>query len=219
MTFEKSPKMRARMGKQLQIAHQMVKGPNPFGAPGFIACVHTTGRAPDRSVIMSQYVQRATGVAKQAAEVFSKRVVPPAVEYYNATMAKNAQYVVKDPAAVDKLGKQLVYSNLAKLPVMVEGAQAEMNIVKQKWAGRMDLPMTEVRSPGAMSSVIPRTVFACPARVFLARGVGSIEGRPKSHPRLTYPLSAHRRLAPPLSSPRRCTRGSASGKSSAEAGA
>jgi len=27
---------------------------------------------------------------------------------------------------------------------MVEGAQAEMNIVKQKWAGRMDLPMTEV---------------------------------------------------------------------------
>lgn len=35
MTFEKSPKMRARMGKQLQIAHQMVKGPNPFGAPGF----------------------------------------------------------------------------------------------------------------------------------------------------------------------------------------
>jgi|SaaInlV_125m_DNA_1040241.scaffolds.fasta_scaffold36441_1 F-type H+-transporting ATPase subunit g len=144
MTFEKSQKMRARMGKQLQIAHQMVKGPNPFGAPGFIACVHTTGRAPDRSVIMSQYVQRATGVAKQAAEVFSKRVVPPAVEYYNATMAKNAQYVVKDPAAVDKLGKQLVYSNLAKLPVMVEGAQAEMNIVKQKWAGRMDLPMTEV---------------------------------------------------------------------------
>ena len=130
MTFEKSQKMRARMGKQLQIAHQMVKGPNPFGAPGFIACVHTTGRAPDRSVIMSQYVQRATGVAKQAAEVFSKRVVPPAVEYYKATMAK--------------LGKPLVSSTLAKLPVMVEGAQAEMNIVKQKWAGRMDLPMTEV---------------------------------------------------------------------------
>ena len=39
---------------------------------------------------------------------------PPAVEYYNATMAKNAEYVVKDPAAVDKLGRQLVFSNLAK---------------------------------------------------------------------------------------------------------
>ena len=95
---------------------------------------------------MSQYVARATGVAKQAAEVFSKRVVPPAVDYYTATMARNAEYVVKDPAAVDKLGRQLVFSNLAKLPGMVEGARAEVNIVKQKWAGRMDLPMTEVRT-------------------------------------------------------------------------
>ncbi|ACO65148.1 predicted protein [Micromonas commoda] len=93
---------------------------------------------------MSQYVARATGVAKQAAETFSKRVVPPAVDYYNATMARNAEYVVKDPAAVDKLGRQLVFSNLAKLPGMVEGARAEVNIVKQKWAGRMDLPMAEV---------------------------------------------------------------------------
>ena len=39
---------------------------------------------------------------------------PPRGEYYNATMAKNAEYVVKDPAAVDKLGRQLVFSNLAK---------------------------------------------------------------------------------------------------------
>lgn len=168
---------------------------------------------------MSQYVARATGMATKALDVAKTRVLPPAVEWYNATMAKNAQYVVKDPEAVDKLGKQLIYSNMAKLPAAVEAAQGEIKVVQQKWANRMDLPMTEVRSPGAMSSVIPRTVFACPARVFLARGVGSIEGRPKSHPRLTYLLSAHRRLAPPLSSPRRCTRGSASGKSSAEAGA
>jgi F-type H+-transporting ATPase subunit g len=178
-------------------------------------------RGPDQVLVfeMSQYVARATGMATKALDVAKTRVLPPAVEWYNATMAKNAQYVVKDPEAVDKLGKQLIYSNMAKLPAAVEAAQGEIKVVQQKWANRMDLPMTEVRSPGAMSSVIPRTVFACPARVFLARGVGSIEGRPKSHPRLTYPLSAHRRLAPPLSSPRRCTRGSASGKSSAEAGA
>ena len=168
---------------------------------------------------MSQYVARATGMATKALDVAKTRALPPAVEWYNATMAKNAQYVVKDPEAVDKLGKQLIHSNMAKLPAAVEAAQGEIKVVQQKWANRMDLPMTEVRSPGAMSSVIPRTVFACPARVFLARGVGSIEGRPKIAPRLTYPLSAHRRLAPPLSSPRRCTRGSASGKSSAEAGA
>lgn len=63
---------------------------------------------------MSQYVQRATGMATKAMEVAKTRVLPPAVEYYNATMAKNAQYVVKDPEAVDKLGRQLVFSNLAR---------------------------------------------------------------------------------------------------------
>lgn len=158
---------------------------------------------------MSQYVQRATGMATKAMEVAKTRVLPPAVEYYNATMAKNAQYVVKDPEAVDKLGRQLVFSNLAKcvqparappphdpraraitlgrtparagnreprahgddarhpvwtrscltaatppprflptafrLPAMVEGAQGEIKVVQQKWANRMELPMTEVR--------------------------------------------------------------------------
>ena len=63
---------------------------------------------------MAQYLARATGMAKSAAEVVKTRVLPPAVEYYNTTMAKNAEYVVKDPVAVDKLGKQLVYSNLAR---------------------------------------------------------------------------------------------------------
>ena len=198
-----------------RLSHQRAVRANPARP------ITLNARGPDQVLVfeMSQYVARATGMATKALDVAKTRVLPPAVEWYNATMAKNAQYVVKDPEAVDKLGKQLIYSNMAKLPAAVEAAQGEIKVVQQKWANRMDLPMTEVRSPGAMSSVIPRTVFACPARVFLARGVGSIEGRPKSHPRLTYPLSAHRRLAPPLSSPRRCTRGSASGKSSAEAGA
>ena len=141
-------------------------------------------RGPDQVLVfeMSQYVARATGMATKALDVAKTRVLPPAVEWYNATMAKNAQYVVKDPEAVDKLGKQLIYSNMAKLPAAVEAAQGEIKVVQQKWTNRMDLPMTEVRSPGAMSSVIPRTVFACTARVFLARGVGSIEGRPKIAP-------------------------------------
>ena len=137
---------------------------------------------------MSQYVARATGMATKALDVAKTRVLPPAVEWYNATMAKNAQYVVKDPEAVDKLGKQLIYSNMAKLPAAVEAAQGEIKVVQQKWTNRMDLPMTEVRSPGALSSVIPRTVFARTARVFLARGVGSIEGRPKIAPTTHSPI-------------------------------
>ena len=82
-------------------------------------------------------------MATKALDVAKTRVLPPAVEWYNATMAKNAQYVVKDPEAVDKLGKQLIYSNMAKLPAAVEAAQGEIKVVQQKWANRMDLPMTE----------------------------------------------------------------------------
>ena len=32
---------------------------------------------------------------------------------------------------------------------MVEAAQGEMKVVQQKWANRMELPMTEVRPPAA----------------------------------------------------------------------
>ena len=94
---------------------------------------------------MSQYVTKATGIAVKALDVAKTRVVPPAVEWYTATMAKNAQYVVKDPEAVSKLGKQLVFSNMAKLPAAIEAATAETIMVQQKWNQRMDLPMTEVR--------------------------------------------------------------------------
>ena len=95
-------------------------------------------------------------MATKALDVAKTRVLPPAVEWYNATMAKNAQYVVKDPEAVDKLGKQLIYSNMAKLPAAVEAAQGEIKVVQQKWTNRMDLPMTEVRSPGAKCRVSSR---------------------------------------------------------------
>ena len=77
---------------------------------------------------MSQYVARATGMATKALDVAKTRVLPPAVEWYNTTMAKNAQYVVKDPEAVDKLGKQLIFSNMAKLPAAVEAAQGEIKV-------------------------------------------------------------------------------------------
>ena len=94
---------------------------------------------------MSQYVQRATGLASRAMDVAKTRVLPPAVEYYNATMAKNAEYVVKDPAAVDKLGRQLVFSNLAKC-------------VRPRFA-RASRPSTAIDSPGATRAP-PRGVRA-----------------------------------------------------------
>ena len=130
---------------------------------------------------MSQYVARATGMATKALDVAKTRVLPPAVEWYNTTMAKNAQYVVKDPEAVDKLGKQLIFSNMATRPAAVEAAQGEIKVMQQKWANRMDLPMTEVRSPGAMSRIVlSRPSSRVQARVFRARGVGLVGATPEN---------------------------------------
>jgi F-type H+-transporting ATPase subunit g len=198
--------------------------PAPLVAPTSVRAnpprpITLNARGPDQVLVfeMSQYVARATGMATKALDVAKTRVLPPAVEWYNATMAKNAQYVVKDPEAVDKLGKQLIFSNMAKLPAAVEAAQGEIKVVQQKWANRMELPMTEVRSRRPFAHRIRR---ARPASSFPRERCWQHRGTPENRdtPDSPPPL-AHRRLAPPPSSPRRCTRGSASGKSSAEAGA
>lgn len=196
-----------------RLSHQRAVGANPPRP------ITLNARGPDQVLVfeMSQYVARATGMATKALDVAKTRVLPPAVEWYNATMAKNAQYVVKDPEAVDKLGKQLIFSNMAKLPAAVEAAQGEIKVVQQKWANRMELPMTEVRSRRPFAHRIRR---ARPASSFPRERCWQHRGTPENRdtPDSPPPL-AHRRLAPPPSSPRRCTRGSASGKSSAEAGA
>lgn len=103
---------------------------------------------------MSQYVTRATGIASKALDAAKTKVVPPAVEWYTGLMARNAQYVVTDPVAVEKLGKQMVFSNMAKLPAAVQAAQGDMRVVQQKWNGRMDLPMAEVGTAALFSAEV-----------------------------------------------------------------
>ena len=139
---------------------------------------------------MSQYVARATGMATKALDVAKTRVLPPAVEWYNATMAKNAQYVVKDPEAVDKLGKQLIFSNMAKLPAAVEAAQGEIKVVQQKWANRMELPMTEVRSRRPFAHRIRR---ARPASSFPRERCWQHRGPTLTHLPLSLTAGWHRR--------------------------
>ena len=137
---------------------------------------------------MSQYVQRATGLASRAMDVAKTRVLPPAVEYYNATMAKNAEYVVKDPAAVDKLGRQLVFSNLAKC-------------VRPRFE-RATRPSDAIDHPGATRAP-PRAVCAGrpPDRT---PPPFCHPGPPRSHARLTpRPLTPRSTGFPAWSRPRR----------------
>eukprot|EP00227_Mantoniella_beaufortii_P019678 CAMPEP_0197591168 /NCGR_PEP_ID=MMETSP1326-20131121/12914_1 /TAXON_ID=1155430 /ORGANISM="Genus nov. species nov., Strain RCC2288" /LENGTH=125 /DNA_ID=CAMNT_0043156539 /DNA_START=20 /DNA_END=397 /DNA_ORIENTATION=- len=122
---------------------------------------------------MASYLTKVTGIASKAAEVVKTKVVPSAVKAYNATMAGGAEFVVKDPAAADKLGRQLVYTNLAKLPVMIEGAAAEIKVVERKWAGRMDLPMMEVGVAALFSAEV--YAWMCVGEI-IGSGGGAMSG-------------------------------------------
>ena len=61
-----------------------------------------------------QKAQQLLGKLKGAAEPAYKLARTQVVKQYEAQMAKNAEYVVKDPAVADKLLKQWFYTRLSR---------------------------------------------------------------------------------------------------------
>lgn len=59
-------------------------------------------------------VQQLLSRAKASAEPLYSMVRSQTVKQYDALMANNTQYVVKDKEAADKLFKQWVFTNLAR---------------------------------------------------------------------------------------------------------
>ena len=53
-------------------------------------------------------------------------------------MAANAEYVVKDEARAKRLGREFVYTNLARVPGAIESATAEMETVRARERARGD---------------------------------------------------------------------------------
>ena len=58
---------------------------------------------------------------------------------------------------------------------MVEAAQGEMKVVQQKWANRMELPMTEVRPPPRRDPRPPREI--APTRSHPPHERGTVRSR------------------------------------------
>lgn len=63
---------------------------------------------------MAARLAAAVSKARAAAEPLVARVSSETVKQYDSLMAKNAQYVVKDKEAADKLLKQYVFTQLSK---------------------------------------------------------------------------------------------------------
>lgn len=121
---------------------------------------------------MAAVVTRLQAAAKQAAQLVREKAVPTVVHQYTDLMARNQQYVVKDAAAAEKLGRQFVFTKLASLPQHYTHAQKEAEAAKMVWKQRSELSVSEAAKYGAFGA----EVFAwfCIGEI-IGRG-GSISG-------------------------------------------
>lgn len=90
-----------------------------------------------RAQQIAQQVQKTVGPLYQTSE-------KQAVQQYKKLMAANEQYVVKDKEAADKLLKQYVYTNLARIPQGVEASQKDIGTLRTKFSKISDMPLTEL---------------------------------------------------------------------------
>ncbi|PRW45526.1 hydrogen-transporting ATP rotational mechanism [Chlorella sorokiniana] len=83
---------------------------------------------------------KARSATEPAVKVASKEVA----SRYEQLMANNAQYVVKDKAAADKLAKQLFFTQLSKIPATMAECKTEYAALRSRLAGWRELPTTEM---------------------------------------------------------------------------
>jgi hypothetical protein len=79
------------------------------------------GAATSAMTVLKTKVPQVAGYEAKVVEAYTStmttvrtKVVPQTMEAYKTTMAENAEYVVKDPEAADKLGRQFIFTNMAK---------------------------------------------------------------------------------------------------------
>lgn len=96
---------------------------------------------------MASFAQKLTSLAKQSfskVEPHLKSASTTIAKQYDKTLAENAQYVVKDPEAASKLWKQLVFTNLARVPAGYAQCQQETKAVKELWQKKGEMSLKEI---------------------------------------------------------------------------
>ena len=82
---------------------------------------------------MSRYVHKARTLALEGASKVTDTVLPTLKKSLESSIAKTAEYIVKDEVAAGKLPKQLLYTNLARVPRAIEVAEKEAKVVREQW--------------------------------------------------------------------------------------
>ena len=93
---------------------------------------------------MSRYVHKARTLALESATTVTNTVLPSIKKSLETSIAKNAEFIVKDEQQAAKLPKQLLYTNLARIPKAIETAEREAGVVKERWQKVDEMSVKEV---------------------------------------------------------------------------
>jgi F-type H+-transporting ATPase subunit g len=115
---------------------------------------------------MAQRLQQLASKAKQALDPMYRAARTETVKQYETMMKNNAEYVVKDDAAADKLAKQWFFTKMSKVPAGIEHSQKEMGELRGKLGHWTDLSAQEMG-----------TYLAFAAELYAWFSIGEILGR------------------------------------------
>lgn len=93
---------------------------------------------------MASRIYQAASKAKQALDPLYKTARTETIKQYEIMMKNNAEFVVKDEVAADKLAKQWFFTKMSKIPAGIEHSEKELGVVKGKLCNIGDLSAQEM---------------------------------------------------------------------------
>lgn len=75
---------------------------------------------------MASRIYQTVSKAKKALDPLYKSARTETIQQYESMMKKNAEYVVKDEVAAEKLAKQWFYTKMSKIPAGIEHSEKEL---------------------------------------------------------------------------------------------
>lgn len=93
---------------------------------------------------MASRLQQLASSAKRALDPMYKAARTETVKQYEVMMKNNAEYVVKDDAAAEKLAKQWFFTKMSKIPGGIQHSEQELGVLKGKLSHVTELSAQEM---------------------------------------------------------------------------
>ena len=93
---------------------------------------------------MASRLKQLASSAKRALDPMYKAARTETVKQYETMMKNNAEYVIMDDAAADKLAKQWFYTKMSKIPAGIQHSEQELGVLKGKLSQVSELSAQEM---------------------------------------------------------------------------